>query len=60
MQQGEIVEEASVRELFGAPQHAYTRRLLASGADDEDGPGIAFSIRTAGFRAAGIRPASVI
>jgi peptide/nickel transport system ATP-binding protein len=30
MQRGEIVEEASVRELFGAPQHAYTRRLLAS------------------------------
>ncbi len=30
MQQGAIVEEASVRELFGSPQHAYTRRLLAS------------------------------
>ncbi len=30
MQRGEIVEQASVRELFGAPQHAYTRRLLAS------------------------------
>jgi peptide/nickel transport system ATP-binding protein len=30
MQRGEIVEEAPVRELFGAPQHAYTRRLLAS------------------------------
>jgi peptide/nickel transport system ATP-binding protein len=30
MQQGMIVEEASVRELFGSPQHAYTRRLLAS------------------------------
>ncbi|HTC76526.1 MAG TPA: ABC transporter ATP-binding protein [Edaphobacter sp.] len=30
MQRGEIVEQASVGELFGAPQHAYTRRLLAS------------------------------
>jgi peptide/nickel transport system ATP-binding protein len=30
MQRGEMVEQASVRELFGAPQHAYTRRLLAS------------------------------
>ena len=30
MQQGEIVEEAAVKELFGSPQHAYTRRLLAS------------------------------
>jgi peptide/nickel transport system ATP-binding protein len=30
MQRGEIVEEASVRALFGAPQHPYTRRLLAS------------------------------
>ncbi|MEO6804784.1 MAG: ABC transporter ATP-binding protein [Edaphobacter sp.] len=30
MQQGEIVEEASVGELFRRPQHAYTRRLLAS------------------------------
>jgi peptide/nickel transport system ATP-binding protein len=30
MQRGEIVEQASVRELFSAPQHPYTRRLLAS------------------------------
>ena len=30
MQRGEIVEQAGMRELFGAPQHAYTRRLLAS------------------------------
>jgi peptide/nickel transport system ATP-binding protein len=30
MQRGEIVEQASVRELFGAPHHPYTRRLLAS------------------------------
>jgi peptide/nickel transport system ATP-binding protein len=30
MQRGEIVEQASMRELFGAPRHAYTRRLLAS------------------------------
>jgi peptide/nickel transport system ATP-binding protein len=30
MQQGEIVEQAPVGELFGAPHHAYTRRLLAS------------------------------
>jgi peptide/nickel transport system ATP-binding protein len=30
MQRGEIVEQASVGELFRAPQHPYTRRLLAS------------------------------
>ena len=30
MQQGKIVEEAGVRELFVAPKHEYTRRLLAS------------------------------
>ena len=30
MQRGEIVEQALVPELFGAPQHPYTRRLLAS------------------------------
>jgi peptide/nickel transport system ATP-binding protein len=30
MQRGEIVEQASVRELFRVPQHPYTRRLLAS------------------------------
>ena len=30
MQHGEIVEQASARELFLAPQHPYTRRLLAS------------------------------
>jgi peptide/nickel transport system ATP-binding protein len=30
MQRGEIVEQASVRELFSAPRHPYTRRLLAS------------------------------
>jgi peptide/nickel transport system ATP-binding protein len=30
MQRGEIVEQAPVGELFGAPQHPYTRRLLAS------------------------------
>jgi peptide/nickel transport system ATP-binding protein len=30
MRQGEIVEEASVGRLFAAPQHEYTRRLLAS------------------------------
>jgi peptide/nickel transport system ATP-binding protein len=30
MQRGEIVEEASVKELFSAPKHQYTRRLLAS------------------------------
>ena len=30
MQRGEIVEQAALREQFGAPQHAYTRRLLAS------------------------------
>ena len=30
MQQGEIVEQAEVGRLFREPQHAYTRRLLAS------------------------------
>jgi peptide/nickel transport system ATP-binding protein len=30
MQHGRIVEQASTRELYGRPQHAYTRRLLAS------------------------------
>src|SRR5882757_7036401 len=30
MQRGEIVEQASVGELFRTPQHPYTRRLLAS------------------------------
>jgi peptide/nickel transport system ATP-binding protein len=30
MQRGEIVEQASVRALFTAPQHPYTRGLLAS------------------------------
>jgi peptide/nickel transport system ATP-binding protein len=30
MQQGRIVEQADARELFSAPQHLYTQRLLAS------------------------------
>ena len=30
MERGRIVEEASRRTLFGAPQHAYTRRLVAA------------------------------
>jgi peptide/nickel transport system ATP-binding protein len=28
LRQGEVVEEASTRELFAAPQHSYTRQLL--------------------------------
>jgi len=30
MRYGEIVEQGGVREIFGSPQHAYTRSLLAS------------------------------
>ncbi|MET3363925.1 ABC-type glutathione transport system ATPase component [Bradyrhizobium japonicum] len=30
MERGRIVEEASPKTLFGAPQHAYTRRLVAA------------------------------
>ncbi|MCB4365295.1 ABC transporter ATP-binding protein [Hydrogenophaga taeniospiralis] len=30
MERGHLVEQGSVAEVFGAPQHAYTRRLLAS------------------------------
>lgn len=30
MYRGEVVEQASVRDLFEAPQHPYTRRLLAA------------------------------
>jgi peptide/nickel transport system ATP-binding protein len=30
MQHGEIVEQASAAQIFGSPQHPYTRRLLAS------------------------------
>jgi len=30
MQQGKIVEEAAARDIFLAPQHPYTRRLLAA------------------------------
>ncbi len=30
MYQGEVVEEAPVKELFGSPKHDYTRRLLAA------------------------------
>src|SRR3989304_3662296 len=31
MTQGEIVEAGSTEEIFARPQHAYTRRRLASG-----------------------------
>ena len=30
MEQGVLVEQGAVAEVFGAPQHAYTRRLIAS------------------------------
>jgi peptide/nickel transport system ATP-binding protein len=30
MQHGSIVEQAGARELFGNPQHAYTRKLLSA------------------------------
>ena len=30
MYQGEVVEEADVADLFGSPQHEYTKRLLAA------------------------------
>ena len=44
MEQGRLVEQGSVAQVFGAPQHAYTRRLIGStpqrdvveGAVDED------------------------
>nr|WP_268866087.1 ABC transporter ATP-binding protein [Microbacterium sp. ZXX196] len=34
MQQGEIVEEASVSDVFANPQHPYTRALLAANLED--------------------------
>jgi peptide/nickel transport system ATP-binding protein len=30
LRQGEVVEEGPVEQVFGRPQHAYTRSLLAS------------------------------
>jgi peptide/nickel transport system ATP-binding protein len=30
MQQGEVVEQGATRDVFMAPQHTYTQRLLAS------------------------------
>jgi peptide/nickel transport system ATP-binding protein len=30
MQHGQIVEQGAATQLFHSPQHAYTRRLLAS------------------------------
>lgn len=35
MRSGEIVETASVDDLFGSPQHEYTRTLLASTLEDK-------------------------
>jgi peptide/nickel transport system ATP-binding protein len=30
MKDGEVVEQASVEQILGAPQEAYTKRLLAA------------------------------
>ena len=58
MYAGEIVEEADVGDLFGAPAHPYTRGLLASRPDAGGTPGsrlvaIAGSVPEAGSRGAG-------
>jgi microcin C transport system ATP-binding protein len=38
MLKGRVVEEGPVREVFGAPQHAYTQRLLAAEPKGEPAP----------------------
>ena len=38
MQHGEIVEEGPTRELIGAPQHAYTRKLLSAQPTGQPAP----------------------
>lgn len=40
MRKGTIVEQGSREQVFGAPQHPYTRALLASVLTPEPGLGI--------------------
>ena len=44
MQRGEVVEQGTARDVFLAPKHAYTQRLLASAP----GRGFEFATQTMG------------